>query len=69
MNTLSLNVKGRLNLLKKKKAWVVYDAQNEHFNERKEEYELLIVQNNEIQDQLKKFEESLTDKVSQKSAW
>ena len=49
---------GHLNLLKKKKSWVVYDAQHEQFNSLKDEYEQLIVQNNEIQAQLKKFEES-----------
>jgi len=57
-----------LNLLKKKKAWVVYDAQNEHFKSQKEEYELLKTQSNEVQAQLKRFEETLAGKASLKSA-
>ena len=57
-----------LNLLKKKKAWVVYDAQNEHFKSQKEEYELLKTQSNEVQAQLKRFEETLDGKASLKSA-
>jgi len=57
-----------LNLLKKKKAWVVYDAQNEHFKSQKEEYELLKTQSNEVQAQLERFEETLAGKASLKSA-
>ena len=59
----------RLGLLKKKKAWVVYDAQKEHFNSLNDAYVLLKDQVNEVQNQLKRFEETVTAKASLKGAW
>ena len=59
----------RLGLLKKKKASVVYDAQKEHFNSLNDAYVLLKDQVNEVQNQLKRFEETVTAKASLKGAW
>ena len=54
--------------MKRASSRVVYNAQNEHFNGLKEEYELLKTQSNEVQAQLKRFEETLAGKASLKSA-
>ena len=59
----------RLGLLKKKKAWVVYDTQKEHFNSLNDAYVLLKDQVNEVQNQLKRLEETVTTKASLKGAW
>ena len=56
-------------LLKKKKAWVVYDIQVQHFNSLNDAYVILNDQFNEVQSQLKRFEEMLVAKISLKGAW
>ena len=59
----------RLGLLKKKKAWVVYDAQKEHLNSLNDAFVLLKEQVDSVQTQLKLFEETLATKASLKGAW